>query len=87
MMMTSPTLNFIRKSTPHRPGAVQPTDAGLVPILPGNVRPFYTNHSPAFKDKKSLRKAADSPQEGRAMRLYEKIVAGGDYPREADSSA
>jgi len=54
MMMTSTTLDFNRKIKPPRPAGARLTDGGPLPILPGDVRPFYTNHSPAFKDKKSL---------------------------------
>jgi len=52
--MTSTTLDFNRKIKPPRPAGARLTDGGPLPILPGDVRPFYTNHSLSFKDKKSL---------------------------------
>src|SRR5437867_4198862 len=69
MMMTSTTLDFNRKFKPPRPAVSRLTDGGPLPILRGDVRPFYTIHSPAFKDKKSLRQVGWSVPEGCGMSL------------------
>lgn len=54
IMMTSTTLDFNCKFKPLSPAGARLTDGGPLLIPSGDVRPFYTNHSPAIKDKKSL---------------------------------